>query len=419
MKIYFKTFGCRVNQYETQLLRERLMAVDGARSVGGYEEADLCVVNTCAVTREADKDSLQLIRRIAKRNPSAKLVVTGCYATHDDARVLQEAPAAVVCPNSRKDDIPALLGLAPGGASGVRGFSGHSRAFVKVQDGCDMRCTYCIVPSVRPGSSCKTFADLEAEVRGLVDAGFAEIVLCGVRMGRYLVEHGGKRVDFVGMLERLLDLPGDFRLRLSSLEVTDVTPRFLDLFSGAGDKLCPSLHLPLQSGSASVLERMGRWYSPELFTERAAALKERRPGTGLFTDIMAGFPGETGAEADESFDFIRRNGFSGLHVFRYSPREGTPAAGRGDQVSVEVSTARARALRDLDRELRESFAAAAVGSRRRVLVERTGEKVEGLTDHFLRVSLDHDPGEGLRWARITGADGALGTAVVDGSALVI
>ncbi|MFH1724618.1 MAG: radical SAM protein [Elusimicrobiota bacterium] len=289
----------------------------------------------------------------------------------------------------------------------------RSRAFVKAQDGCDMRCAYCVVPSVRSRLSCKPFATLEAEVRSLVAAGYREIVLCGIRLGRYLVEvPGGRRMDFLGMLERLLTPPGDFRIRLSSLEITDITGRFVDLFEGSGGRLCPSFHLPLQSGSETVLRRMNRWYSVEFYARRLSALKSRLPEAGVFTDVMVGYPGETEREAADSFEFVRGCGFSGLHVFRYSRRAGTPAAERSDHLPDGTVLERAERMRALDRGLRRDFAAAAVGSRRRVLVETRGSRPVGMTDHFLRVVLDRDPGPGLHWARIVSAEGAAAQAEV-------
>jgi len=429
VKIFFKTFGCRVNQYETEALRERLLADGGSGATDDYESADLCVINTCAITGEADKDALRMVRRIARRNPGARLVVTGCCAERDAERIRAAAPEAILCANAGKEELPRLLGFACGpGVRRIRRFDGHSRAFLKVQDGCDMACTYCVVPSVRPALSCRPWEEVRGEAAGLLAAGYRELVLCGIRMGRYLGEEAGRRADLVGLIERLLDLPEDFRIRLSSLEITDVTPRLLALLQaggghgaaapgaapfssrgGGGGCLAPSLHLPLQSGSSSVLERMGRWYSAELAARRLAELRSACPGTAVFTDVMVGFPGETDGEAEESFRFVRDAGFSGLHVFRYSRREGTPAAAYPDQVPAAAAWERAERMRALDRELREGFAAAAVGSRRRVVVEEgsPGSRTEALTDHFLKVVLDRDPGPGLHWARIGRSEGPL------------
>lgn len=401
--VYLKTFGCRVNQYETEGLREALSSGGRVEEVSDYRDADLCVVNTCTVTRRADKDALLLLRRISRRNPGARIVVTGCLATHSPDAVREAAPGAMVVSNKEKLDIPALL--EPGAAAGEsvnRGLSGRSRAFVKVQDGCRMGCSYCVVPLVRPELASKPWAAVEREVRGLVRAGYPEIVLCGIRLGTYRA--GSLR--FAGLVERLARLPGDFRVRLSSLEITDVTKRLLDLFEGAPERLAPSFHLPLQSGSDPVLKRMGRWYTTGYFARRVDALRARLPGAGLFSDVMVGFPGERAADFEGTVRFVEGTGFSGLHIFRYSRRPGTRAAKAGGQLPPEILLARARRLRALDRRLRTAFAREAVGTRRTVVVEaKEGRSVFGLTEHFLRVRLDRDPGPGLRRVRVVSADG--------------
>ncbi|MEE8424201.1 MAG: tRNA (N(6)-L-threonylcarbamoyladenosine(37)-C(2))-methylthiotransferase MtaB [Elusimicrobiota bacterium] len=415
MRVYFKTFGCRVNQYETEGLREKLLGDGVTTAVKDYKSADLCLVNTCTVTREADKDALQLVRRIAKRNPAARLVVTGCLSTRSPEEIRAAAPHALVVSNDEKKNIPSLLGCSAAPEDvGIRGFAGHSRAFVKVQDGCDMRCTYCIIPSVRPQLSSRPAASVVAEVNGLVERGYAEVVLCGVRLGRYLVKDDkGRRVDFIGLLERLLALDGDFRIRLSSLEITDITERFLDLFEKNVGKLCPSLHLPLQSGSEAVLKRMERWYSAGFYKKRIQALRRRGLDIGLFADILVGFPGETELEFETGLEFVREMDYSGLHVFRYSARSGTPAAERQDFVADAEIIRRAERMRAFDRGVRCDFSRKSINSRRRILVEKKGRRLEGLTDHFLRVSLDRDPGPGLHWTRIVSSDGPAAEAKIE------
>jgi len=421
IKTFFHTFGCRVNQYETELLRTRLRG----EVVDNIEEAELCVINTCTVTREADVDCQRLLRKIVRRNPDAQIVVTGCYATRAPEEIREIVPLALIVGNDQKQDLPALLGCQSVQtedvtSGGITDFRNHSRAFVKIQDGCNMMCTYCIIPSVRPEMSSKPAAQVLAEVEALVNNGYQEIVLCGVRLGRYLVWEksgatGQKRIDFVELLSRLLALPGNFRVRLSSFEITDLTDRVLRVLTDSKGKLCPSFHLPLQSGSDIVLKRMKRWYSTQFYRRRIEALRRHNPGAGLFTDVIVGFPGETREDFNQTADFIREHDFSGLHVFRYSSRSGTPAAEYLDVVPGEEIILRAREMRSLDRELRIRFAQAAVGSRRQVLVEDSKGLREGLTGHFLRVRFS-DPvprRPGLHSARITGCDGALAHAVVD------
>ncbi len=415
MRVFVKTFGCRVNQAEGEGLKEKLLADGVSVATGDFETADLCVLNTCTVTVEGDEDALRLMRRISRRNPAARLVVTGCLATRSPEEVLRAAPAALVVGNDRKGDIPAMLGCRPvPDEAGLRAFSGRTRAFLKVQDGCDMECAYCIIPSVRPTLYSKPLAEAVAEAEGLISRGYQEIVLCGIRLGRYMTEAEGRRVDFIGLLERLLALPGDFRIRLSSFEITDVTERFLDCGDAAGEKLCPSFHLPLQSGSEAVLKRMKRWYAAAFYGRRIEALRRRRPDAAVFTDMMAGFPGETDAEHAESRDFVARLGLSGLHVFRFSARAGTPAARSPERLPETVLVERAEELRALDRRLREGFARSHVGGERRVLLESRGPGAVGLTEHFLRVRFPSDPGKGLVRARVTGVEGGAAVAALSG-----
>ena len=406
MKVFFKTFGCRVNQYETEDVREKLMSDGVSTAVKDWSSADLCVLNTCTVTKEADRDALALARQISRRNPAARLVVTGCLATRDPQAVREAAPEALIVSNEEKSGIPSLIGCrAVPDEAGLRSFSEHSRAFLKIQDGCNMYCTYCIIPSVRPDLSSRRPEAIEAEVSGLVFNGYREIVLCGIRLGRYMAEDSfGRRVDFVRLLSRLMRLPGDFRIRLSSLEITDVTERFLSLYDESAGKLCPSFHLPIQSGCDKTLSRMKRWYSTEFYSRRMSALRKRLPEAGVFTDVMVGFPGETADDFETSKAFIRKMGFAGLHVFRYSARSQTPAYDWAPVPDAELLR-RAKEMRSLDWDLRTAFASRSVGALRRVLIEERGDRTEGLTEHFLRVKLDASPGAGLHAVRIIASEG--------------
>ena len=399
MRVYTKTFGCRVNQYETQALRERLGREAGSVDAEGFEDADVCVVNTCTVTAEADREALALLRRIGRRNPAARLFVTGCLVSRDAALVRAAAPHAQLVGNAEKASLPALLGCAPAPLGGVSGLAGRSRAFVKVQDGCNMSCAFCVIPSIRPELSSKSWPELLDEVRGLVDAGKPEIVLCGIRLGRYLSrDEAGRRVDLVCALERLLEVPGEFRLRLSSLEITDATDRLFALMAASGGRLCPSLHAPLQSGSETVLRRMKRWYSAEFYRRRADAFRAQVPKAALFADVMTGFPGETDAEHEESLRFAQTLPFDGLHVFRYSRRPGTAAA-RLSPVPEAVIARRAAEWRALDERLRAAFAARVVGRERTVVPELAGDA--GLTEDFLEVGLPERLPPGLHRLRLS------------------
>jgi threonylcarbamoyladenosine tRNA methylthiotransferase MtaB len=400
MRLFIRSFGCRVNQYETESLRERLAGEGSGPETADYKEADLCLVNTCSVTGEADREALKLLRLITRDNPGARLVVTGCLATRDPGSVRRSAPHAEIVDNTRKDDIPSLLGCRVTPESGgIAAFRGHSRAFVKIQDGCDMNCSYCIIPAVRPRLQSRPVSELRDEIERLVGAGFSEIVLCGIRLGRYLSEETGRRVDFVGLLERLSAVKGSFRLRLSSIEITDVTDRLIALMAGSGGRICPSIHVPLQSGSDRVLKLMRRWYSADFYRRRILALKRVIPHPGLFSDVMTGFPGESAEDVEDTVRLIEELEFSGLHVFRYSPRPSTDAASLPGLMPEKDAAERGRRLRALDERLRAAFAKQWAGK------IRTGVALDGgreaLTDEFLTVRMSAAPiPPGLRPIRI-------------------
>jgi len=330
--------------------------------------------------------------------------VTGCLATRDPALVRRAAPHAVVVGHEEKAGIPALLGCAPAPAeAALPSVSGRGRAFLKVQDGCNMDCAYCTIPSIRPELSSVPVADLLASARAFAAAGVPEIVLCGVRLGRYLRRDGGARVDLAGLIARLLDVPGDFRVRLSSLEVTDATDRLFALMNSSGGRLCPHLHLPLQSGSEATLTRMNRWYSAGFYRRRVDAYRAAVPESSLFADVIAGFAGETDAEHEESLAFARALGFDGLHVFRFSPRPGTAAAAL-KAPPERVVRARAAAWRVLDAERRAAHARRAVGRTRVVAPALDGR--EGVTEDFLTVRVAGGLGRGLTRVRVAALEGS-------------
>jgi threonylcarbamoyladenosine tRNA methylthiotransferase MtaB len=410
VKIWVKTFGCRVNQAEGESLKASLLA-GGASDSEGFEDADVCVVNTCTVTAEADREALALLRRVTRRNPAARLVVTGCLATRDPELVRTAAPSAVLVGNDAKAEIPAMFGCSPAPAeAALPSLSGRSRAFLKVQDGCNMTCTYCTIPSIRPELSTVPLPDILESVRALAAAGVPEIVLCGIRLGRYLWRAPGEaRVDLGGLVTRILEVPGGFRVRLSSLEVTDAGNALLSLMTSSNGRLCPSLHLPLQSGSNSVLKRMNRWYSSEFYRRRVDAYREAVPQGALFTDIITGFPGETDSEHEESFRFAESLEFDGFHIFRYSPRPGTAAAAWKAPDS-RVVRARSDQWHALDALSRAGHAARSVGQVRTVAPELSGR--DGLTEDFLTVSLDRPLTGGLFKIRVDRAEEKRAFAVV-------
>jgi threonylcarbamoyladenosine tRNA methylthiotransferase MtaB len=366
------TLGCKVNQYETQYVKETLEA-NGYREAGAGEPADLCVVNTCTVTGEGDAKSRQTVRRLAQANPHAAIVVMGCYATRDPEAV-GRLPGVVKVVT---DKARLAEELRPFGVTrlprGITRFDGHRRAFVKVQDGCLLNCSYCIIPQVRPVVRSRTLDEIAEEVRTLVAGGCREVVLTGIHLGHYGLDlsHGQPKERWCRLwhlLDRLDRLPGDFRVRLSSLEAAEVRGDFVAALARS-PRACPHLHLCLQSGSDRILALMRRRYRVAGFLERCCRLRGVLDQPAFTTDVLIGFPGETDADFEATCRVVREVGFCKLHVFSYSPRRGTPAAQLPDAVPPPVVAERRERLLELERELTAAYQRSLVGRRLDVLVE--------------------------------------------------
>jgi len=367
------TLGCKVNQYETQYVQELLEAAGWTVAADG-EPADLCVVNTCTVTHEADAKGRQLVRRLHHANPDARLVVMGCFATRDpDAVAALPGVSHVIADKERLVEELAPYGVA-GPLAGISRFDGHQRAFVKVQDGCLLRCAYCIIPAVRPGLRSRPVEEIAEEVRRLVeDAGYPEVVLTGIHLGHYGIDLSrGKRRDQMTrlwhLLDRLATLPGDFRVRLSSLEAAEARSDLLRAMAGH-PRVVPHLHLCLQSGSNAVLARMNRRYRREDFLATVARVRQALDAPALTTDVIVGFPGETDADFQATCAVVREAGFAGVHLFSYSRRDGTPAASLPDAVPPPVLAERRERLRELADETAATYRRSLVGRTLDVLVE--------------------------------------------------
>jgi threonylcarbamoyladenosine tRNA methylthiotransferase MtaB len=366
------TLGCKVNQYETQYAREMLEA-NGYREAADGEPADLCLVNTCTVTHEADAKGRQAIRRLARDNPGAAIVVMGCFATRAPETVARLPGVVKVV----TDKARLAEGLREFGVSavprGITRFDGHQRAFVKVQDGCLLNCTYCIIPQVRPVLRSRPPEEIIAEVRGLVDRGCQEIVLTGVHLGHYGIDLSrGRPKDqwrrLWHLLELLADLPGDFRIRLSSLEAAEVRDELVRVLAGH-PRVCPHLHLCLQSGSDRILAAMRRRYRSAGFLERCRRLRAALDEPAFTTDVIVGFPGETDADFEATCRVLREVGFCKVHVFSYSPRQGTPAASLAGTVPPAVVARRREQLLALEAEMAAAYYRRLIGRRLDVLVE--------------------------------------------------
>jgi threonylcarbamoyladenosine tRNA methylthiotransferase MtaB len=374
------TLGCKVNQYETQYVREML---EGAGYVAAAEgqPADLCIVNTCTVTGEGDAKGRQLVRRLHQHNPGAAIVVMGCYATRDpDAVGRLPGVTTVVTDKGRlvEELQPFGVTTAP---TGISRFDDHQRAFVKVQDGCLLNCSYCIIPIVRPAVRSRPAAEIEQEVERLVAADYREMVLTGIHLGHYGIDlsRGQPRAEWVRLwhlLDRLARLPGDFRIRLSSLEAAEARDDLVRVLADQ-PRICPHLHLCLQSGSDRVLARMKRRYRSAGFLERCRRIRNALDNPAFTTDIIVGFPGETDADFEATCRVVREVGFAKIHVFSYSPRTGTPAATWNENVSPEVVRERRQHLQEIDGELTEAYARSLLGRQLDVLVESADPKRPG------------------------------------------
>ncbi len=372
---------------ETESLREKFAAL-GHTGAAEPEEADLVVVNTCSVTEKADRDCIAFLRKTAAANPKAALAVTGCLATLDPRKILAAAPGATIFTNKEKEEIPASFcggPATPGDFFSVAKSHGRARAFVKVQDGCNLKCAYCLVNLARSELRSKPLDSAADEIKKLIASGFAEIVLCGTRLGIYRCKTTG--ASLAGLMKRLFAIEGGFRLRFSSIESGELTPELLRVLKGAGPKFCDYFHLPLQAGSDAVLKAMGRLYTTADYRTKVGELRSIFPGVGIYADIIAGYPEETEEDFNAAVEFVRGCALSGLHVFSFSARPGTRAAALKPLPQKTVS-ARSAALRALDGELRAAYAASMLGKKTSVLVLKNKDgRAQALASNFVNIEL--------------------------------
>ena len=392
MKIYLDTIGCRLNQSEIEYMARQFRAA-GHEIVATADEADLAVVNTCTVTSQAAADSRGTIRRIARAGVE-EIVATGCWATLQPQKAAALPNVLRVVKNPQKEVlVPKLLNLPvesfdlePIAREPLPGLRQRTRAFIKVQDGCDNHCTFCITTIARGAGHSRPLADVIADVQSALDGGTKEVVLTGVHLGSWGQELDAHLRDLVKAILTHTDTP---RLRLSSLEPWDLDADFFSLWQD--ERLCQHLHLPLQSGCAATLKRMARKTTPASFRDLVAAARQIMPEAAITTDVIAGFPGETDQEFAESLAFIREMDFAGGHAFTYSPRPGTAAARLGGQVRHEIRKERNALLRETFDEGAKAYRQRFVGEETSVLWESVtqmdgqGWQMEGLTGNYLRV----------------------------------
>jgi threonylcarbamoyladenosine tRNA methylthiotransferase MtaB len=422
------SLGCKVNQYESQQIRE-LLENSGLRKAGPSKKPDLVVINSCCVTHTASAKSRQCIRKIRKQSPNAVIIVSGCLPTvqigelsaaAEDVHLIRNRgdladtlsciignKAATLtsqrtqsCPDTTikaknsykikyKKELNNNMNLPP-----LTSFEGQTRAFLKIQDGCDGYCTYCIVPKTRPFVRSKPVDEVLHEAQALVESGHREIVVTGIFLGAYGLK-SVRRINWPNqrnehlaeLLDKIAKIPNLERIRLSSLEPADFTPRLLDTFC-RHPNIMPHLHLSLQSGSDNILRKMCRQYRIEEFREKVEMAKSRLDRPAITTDIIVGFPGETDADFEQTVNMAKIIGFAKMHVFSFSPRKGTAAADMQDTVDNKVIKERSQILRDLDIELGLKYRRQFLGETAQVLIENNNGQLSGRSERYFTVNID-------------------------------
>lgn len=405
-RVAFYTLGCKVNQYDSEAMLEKFLQA-GYTAVDFEDKADVYVVNTCVVTGTGEKKSRQMVRRAHKKNPLAQVVVAGCMAQRDAESLLEDGVRLVVG-NAKRDEVVTLLEQAeeqdaciaavtdvraiPFENLTISGHMGKTRAVLKIQEGCDRFCTYCIIPYVRGGIRSRAVEDIAKEAQRLGDAGFQELVLTGIHLSSYGRDLQGETL--LDAVSAAAKPEGVKRVRLGSLEPVIVTEDFAKALAKE-KKVCPQFHLALQSGSDTVLARMRRRYTTAEFRQAAHILRAYFPNCAFTTDILTGFPGETEEEHQQTLAFVREIAFSRCHVFPYSRRSGTKAADMPGQLQKKVKEDRARQLIALGEELAAAYAKSLLGTWQEVLFEEEEEGfAQGYTPQYMRVRMpEAQPGE--------------------------
>jgi threonylcarbamoyladenosine tRNA methylthiotransferase MtaB len=399
-KVSFKTLGCRLNQYETDALVTQFHQA-GYEVVDFSGNADITVINTCTVTNQSDQKSRNIISHAARKNAGGLLVVTGCMANNYKEELEANEKITYVVDNKHKNSIVSLVDAHLKGemvhpesfAGDVFGFEAvdkslHTRTSIKVQDGCDNFCTYCIVPTVRGRAVSRPMRDILENIRKVVDNGFREIVITGVNIGRYSYEE----YNLERALEKIADLPGDFRIRISSLEPDGFGPDFYRVFEHP--KMTPHLHLCIQSGSDAILHRMRRMYTTRSFMDIIETFRTHRPDFNFTTDIIVGFPGETEEDFEKSIRIAREARFSHIHTFRYSRRKGTRAERMDDQLEEKTKAERSELIRQVSEENRLLYMQSMLGKEQTVLIEKVNPRgvAHGYGEHYLPVQFQGPDG---------------------------
>ncbi|RHX87982.1 tRNA (N(6)-L-threonylcarbamoyladenosine(37)-C(2))-methylthiotransferase MtaB [Leptospira stimsonii] len=400
--VLFNTLGCRLNFFESDGLFSSLTK-HGYRSAEAEEHPEVVIINTCTVTNKADSRNRNTIRNAIKKFPGSQIWVTGCYAETDRESIEAIPGVAGVVGNTEKSKLPSMILEKKGliGAEDMLGVAydrfsysdvlpnGHTRAYLKIQDGCNRKCSYCKIPQARGLGVSRKYEDVLDQVRFLQDHGVGEITLTGVNLGWYRDSENKKAFNRV--LKDILSILEYSRLRISSIEPPDVGSELAELMSHP--RFTPFLHIPLQSGSAEILKRMRRTYTPETFRKRVEIAKEKIPGLFLGTDVIVGFPGETEEMFHESVRMVKELGFAKIHAFPFSVRRNTLAETFTDSVSKEIKKERVHILNSLSRDLHKIYAIAETGKVREAILEQGGIAV---TDNYLKVRISEEELKNLK-----------------------
>jgi len=406
-KVAFHTLGCKVNTYDTETLAE-IFEKEGYSIVDFEDRADVYVINTCTVTNLGDRKSRQMIRKAKKTNKNSIIVVAGCYAQTSPEEVMGIPEVNLVIGNKDRKNIVKLVNMIKDKSEDkinavedimkerdfedltVYEIRGKTRGFIKIQEGCNQFCSYCIIPYARGPIRSRPPGSVIKEVENLIKAGYKEVVLTGIHVASYGKDTGN--ISLIELMENINKLRGLKRIRLSSLEPTLLTSNFLERLAEL-DKFCPHFHVSLQSGSDTILKAMKRKYTTEEYSQFIDNIRMYFPQASITTDIMVGFPGEGDKEFKETYDFAKSIGFSKIHVFKYSPRRGTPAFKYPNQVNGNIKEERSKELIALADEQEKLFYKKFIGSTAKVLFEQNLGKnnniYEGLTDNYIRVLCDN------------------------------
>ncbi|HLS54057.1 MAG TPA: tRNA (N(6)-L-threonylcarbamoyladenosine(37)-C(2))-methylthiotransferase MtaB [Tissierellaceae bacterium] len=406
-KVAFHTLGCKVNQYETEAMEE-LFEKANYSIVRDEEFAHIYVINTCTVTNLSDRKSRQFIRRVRRINKDATIAVVGCYSQISPEEISKIEGVDVILGTSQRNRIVELceeaekknrqINIVESARSyqefeeiSVEDIKSKTRAYIKIQDGCNQYCSYCIIPFARGPIRSRRLEDTMVEIEKLADSGFKEIVLTGIHVASYGKDLGDINLDQA--IKKISTIAGIERIRLSSVEPNIVDDEFMTTIVETG-KACDHFHLSLQSGSDKILRRMNRKYTCNSFKEKVELIRKYMPDAGITTDIIVGFPGETDKDFEETLDFVKDIGFSRIHVFKYSPREGTAAARFKEQVNGKVKNERSRILIHLADQLSREFNSRFINSHMEVLYEVEDENnpgvFEGYTSNYIRVKTKSD-----------------------------